>query len=480
MEKLKIGLVGTSQLSFPGDKDTAYAKCVSGLKKLSKEFGFDLTVYNETVITPEDAAKANAFFDAKGIDFLLIQHTSYSSGYLADAFARHSVKKGFKLGLWAIPEGVDSGIVPFNSMCSINMHQAIIYHYFKDLNVKVKWFYGYAESEQFRKRLLITVMALRAIKNMNNSKLALIGGIAPGFNDLYNDERQFYKMFPGFQYNRLVEYDELKQMALAVPEKEAEAKAKEMLSCSCGIIDSAKPVLTMSARYYLAYKKFIEENGYDAVAISCWPKFFNDFKYSICSVIGQLNDEGTVAACEGDVLSAISMLALRYMTDDITMLMDMTKFDEADDSVLMWHCGPAAARFGKKYTLGCNYSGTDQIKGQPAIGLGVARDMVFDPMAATAFRISGECDKYFLLTGEFMGDVKPSMTGSRGWMNKLQLNGKDIKALDLINTVQTAGFQHHYPIAPGNIDLVVKEFCAWIGLKPIENIPYEDCLQVIQ
>lgn len=477
MEKLKIGLVGTSQLSFPGDKDTAYAKCVSGLEKLAAEYGFGLAVYRETVITPDDAAKANAFFDEEKIDFLLIQHTSYSSGYLADAFARQSVKKNFRLGLWAIPEGADSGVVPFNSMCSINMHQAIIYHYFRDLGIKVKWFYGYAEDERFRRRLCVTVRALTALKNMNRSRLALVGGIAPGFNDLYNDERQFYRLFPGFSYDRLVEYDELKKMALAVPEKDAEAKAKEMLACSCGIIDSAKPVLTMSARFYLAYKRFVEDNGYDAVAISCWPKFFNDFGYSVCSVIGQLNDEGTVAACEGDVLSAISMLALRYMTDDVTMLMDMTKFDESDNSVLMWHCGPAGSRFGRKYTLGCNYSGTDQIKGQPPIGLGVARDMVFDPMSATSFRISGECDRYMLLTGDFMGDVKPSMTGSRGWMNNLRLNGSEISALDLINTIQTVGFQHHYPIAAGNIEAIVKEFCAWIGIRPINRIGYEDCLQ---
>ena len=76
------------------------------------------------------------------------------------------------------------------------------------------------------------------------------------------------------------------------------------------------------------------------------------------------------------------MLALKYITDDVTMLMDMTKFDESDDSVLMWHCGPAAARFGKTYCLGCNYSGKAHIEGQPPLGIGVARDMVFDPMPA--------------------------------------------------------------------------------------------------
>ena len=34
MKSLKIGLVGTSQLSFPGDKEGAFRKCAEGMKVL--------------------------------------------------------------------------------------------------------------------------------------------------------------------------------------------------------------------------------------------------------------------------------------------------------------------------------------------------------------------------------------------------------------------------------------------------------------
>ena len=106
MEQLRIGLVGTSQLSFPGDKETAYGKCISGMKELSAAYGFALSVWQKTVITPEDAGKAIRFFEEEGVDFVLIQHTSYSSGFLAEAFADYAVRKQVYLGLWAIPEGV--------------------------------------------------------------------------------------------------------------------------------------------------------------------------------------------------------------------------------------------------------------------------------------------------------------------------------------------------------------------------------------
>jgi len=476
MEKLTIGLVGTSQLSFPGDKAGAFQKSAEGLRTYAEELGFNLFTYKGTVITEEDARKAVSELEHQNIDFLLVQNTSYSAGNLSLAFAK---MKNVWLGLWAIPEYAEDGAVPFNSLCSINMHQSIIYHYLKDYNIRVKWFYGDVCDEQFKRRLSVTVRALRAIKGLKKSRIALVGGIAPGFNDLYNDERQFLKLFDGMTFNRLHEYDELKTIALSVSEQQAQKQAEQMLALSCGANKYARESLLISAKFYLAYKKFIEENKYDAVAISCWPKFQTDFNYSVCSVVGQLNDDGTPVGCEGDVLSTICMLALKHMSDDITTLMDLIAFDESDQSVLMWHCGPSSSRFGKKYTLDANYSGRPHIPGEEPVGCGVTRNMVFDKMPVTAFRLTGECDKYMLLEGNFMGDSKKSFIGSRGWMDSVRMYGEPIKVLDLVNTIQVNGFQHHYPIVPGHLESEVKEFAAWLGLKPLTKVPYADYLQVI-
>ena len=172
------------------------------------------------------------------------------------------------------------------------------------------------------------------------------------------------------------------------------------------------------------------------------------------------------------------MLALKYLSNDVSMLMDLSAFDERDNTVLMWHCGPASSRFGQKYTLDANYSGLAHVAGKPPIGSGVARDMVFDKMDATIFRLTGECDKYMVVEGSFLGDSKKSLTGSRGWFGGLTMNGEKISALDLINTIQVSGFQHHYPVIPGRLTDYVKEFAAWLGLKPLKPVPYADYLQM--
>ena len=83
-----------------------------------------------------------------------------------------------------------------------------------------------------------------------------------------------------------------------------------------------------------------------------------------------------------------------------------------------------------------------------------------------------------VLQGHIQAPGKKSLTGSRGWFDQLKFNGSDIGALDLINTIQSNGFQHHYPVVPGDFTQEIKEFAAWLDLRHIPRIPYEDCLQI--
>ncbi len=480
MDTIKIGLLGTSQLSFPGDKEGAFKRGAQGMEKLAKSLGFRLVVYPQTVITREDAQQAVTFMEKEEIDFLLVQHTSYTSGFVSTVLAKVKARVGY----WAIPEGTKDGVVPFNSFCSVNMHMGIVAHYLRDYQIKIKWFYGDVEDPGFVRRLSVTVRALTAIKNLCAARVALIGGIAPGFNDLYDDERNLNRRFEGLYFNRLHEYSEIKDRALRYPAVEVGRVAESMLDCSGGVLnDAARKTLLVSARIYMAYRDFVRENRYDALAVSCWPKFQEDFQYSVCSVVGQLNDEGTVVACEGDVLSAVSMLALRYLTGgEPVMLMDLGAFDPADDSLLLWHCGPAAAHFCRRngYKLSVNYHGMAHEPGKGVTSCsGVTRDMVFDENDVTVMRFSGECDKLMQMGGRFMGDKKTSFYGSRGWMDALTLNGEPVTAEDAVNTILVSGFPHHFPVAMGRYVQEIKEMAAWLGLEAIEKVPYQDSLQIL-
>lgn len=493
MVHFKVGFVSTSQLSFPGDKESAFHASAEGLKKLSQSWGFSLFVYDKTVITEQDALQARTVLEEEKVDFLMLQCTSFAAGLVVSTLAR---TKNARLGLWAIPEMRRSGVVSYNSLCGIHMYSAIVAHYLKDYDIPTKWFYGTVEDPMFLRRFRVTVAALRAIKSMQHSNIALVGGIAPGFNDLYDDERKLLRLFDGIRINRLHEYGELKEMAMAIGQEEADAKAaqldaeaavknadidRQLHTKGCADADGRHTLMEINARFALAYERFAEKYSYDALAVSCWPKFQDDYLFSVCAVVGELNDKGIVTGCEGDLTSTVSMLLLHYISQDITMLMDMSAIDTSDDSVQMWHCGPASKRFCLKggYQYSLNYSGKDH-RGADldhALGTGIVRDMVFDEGKATTARLTGEMDAMLVATGRFQGSGKDSYCGSRGWLGELELNRSPISSLDFFNTVMVRGFQHHFPIVMGDFSEELMEVMAWLNLKPIEKVKYENYLQ---
>jgi len=360
------------------------------------------------------------------------------------------------------------------------MFSGIIGHYLKDDRVRFKWFYGNRGDAFFDRRLEITVRALGSIKKMKSSKVALIGGVAPGFNDLYFDERKILKLYDGIKVNRLHEFSEIKDRALAYKQSEVEPVARSMASCARCVNPKAAPLMETNARVYSALKDFVAEYGYDAIAVSCWPAFQQQFGFSVCSVLAQLNEEGTVAACEGDLVSALGMLNLKYLTNDAAMLMDLIAFDEGDQTVLMWHCGPAAKQFcsGEGYSLDLNYSGAPHEHGMSdPNGLGVTRDMVFAGKPVTVARLDAALENMLLVSGEFISRKKKSLRGSRGWMDNLKLNLENISVRDFINTIMVNRFPHHFPIASGEWSDEILEICAWLGLGRIESTPYADHMQ---
>ena len=472
--KIKVGLVGTSQLSFPGPKEEVYAKTVEQMKKNAKDIGFDFVYWPKQVIVEADAKEAVAFMEQEKVDFLMVLNVSYSAGFLVPVFYRI---KNAAIGIWSIPE-TKKGPVMFNSFCSNNMYQGINAKYLKDYAIKAKWFYGFAEDAQFLRRLTVTVRALQAIKKLKNSRVALIGGFAPGFYDLYFDERSVFSKLNGISINRLHEYDEIIKRADKVTDAQVKPYLDELDAQGIKMTPNAAKLRAFSIKIYLAYKSLVDEFKYDALAVSCWPKFQDDYRYSVCSVLGMLNDDKIVAACEGDLMSAISMIALQEMSGQSTTLMDFAAFDEQDESVLMWHCGPSSTAFCKKngYMLGENYSGMAHEPGK-VCGIGVARDMVFDEGKVSVFRFSGDMDSYLNFGGRFMGNAKESNCGCRGWMNELKLNGKSVSALDFTNTILSGGFEHHYPIAWGDYSDEIAEMNKWLGIKPVRKIVYENYLQ---
>ena len=464
--KLKVGLVGVMCTPFRGDKETQYGDSRQALQTLAQQLSFDLHVITSGIYSADEAQKAAAELRAWEADFILVQTSSFAAGDFIYPFTDLESY----LGLWAVPEGspTSEGGLPLNSFTAMNLYNSIIKTHLTAYSKSVKWFYGRPDNPLFSQRLAITVRALTAVINLRGARVGLIGGVAPTFDNLIIDEKILLDRL-GVQVAP-IEFETVLHLARQQDVAQAETVAAATAAQAASVAPNQEAALQKSGRVQLAYQKLAAQQQLDALAVSCWPQFQTDFHFAVCTAMGQMNDLGLVAACEGDVTSAVSMLALRYMSQDsVVTLMDLVSLDDADDSVLLWHCGPTAPSLADENGVRMQPLWLfDGYEGEP---IGLHNDLVMKPGAATVMGFTTDFSQMLILDGK-IDNRKPSYTGSRGWLTGVRLNGESVSIPDLMQTLMATGFQHHYPVAYGNLVNESLELAAWLGMVPIEKRPY--------
>ncbi len=464
LKKLNVGLVGTYQFDCDVKSALDYLrKSIKILEGLSKEEEFNFYPITKGIVTPEDALRARKELEDKGIDFLLVQNSSISSGHTIVPLAHIDAR----LGLWSIPESTLEGpFPPIVSFVGMNMYSSIIGHYLKPEDISFKWFFGMPDTKIFLDRFRLTVRVLTALKSLASSRLCLIGKIPPGFNDLYSDERALQARYKVSICQSTV------SCVLKKAKREQKSKVADLVRTikkEGKNVDVASESFEKTARVYLALEDLAKENSYDAMAIQCWPDFEDEYQLAPCSAIALLNQNNIVAACESDVPGAISMLLLNYLNSDRSTLMDLVSFDTQDDSVLMWHCGPTARCWADG--RGVEY------RFHVAQKTGMVSSMVFAPGDTTIMRIIDEGENIFLTTAKIMRRDKKSYAGSRGWLGSLKMARKEVSALDFVNTVIVHRVPHHFPLAKGNLYDELMEAASWLKIKPVQAVTYEKYIQ---
>jgi hypothetical protein len=81
------------------------------------------------------------------------------------------------------------------------------------------------------------------------------------------------------------------------------------------------------------------------------------------------------------------------------------------------------------------------------------------------------------MRGEIMEKPNKGFDGSRGWMGNIHIAGEKVSCKDLIDTVLTTQFQHHYPLVRGNYENEVMECLNWLDVAPIAPVRYAPYLQ---
>lgn len=469
--RLKVGYVGSHLPSYFAHEYEVFNRSIRGLETLAQQLDFDLYVIREPLVSAEDAHKASREIAAAGVDFVLLQNSTFAMGDVVKAL----VGGRAKLGLWAVEEPTKEGAVLLNNLVSLNLNASVLTRYLRPA-VPFKWFFGYPGHPWFTPRLAITVQALKALKRLSQTRIGLVGGIAPTFYNFAFDERNLEARLgvQVFAHELAEVFERVQRENPAVP-----AVVEALSAYAHGRVEVSSEDMQVSSAIYLALRDLAGENGYDALAVSDWPQFQRVLNLHPGMAFSWLDEtDGIPVASEGDVLGAASMLLLREVSGQGTMLLDFTDIDLELEAILSWHCGGSPLHLADDRGVIWKNHSTLGRKNPLAKPTGAVADFRFRPQPVTLTRISADGDQLLVMDADVIEGSSPGFEGSRGWLAHFRLNHHPIGLADLVNTVMVEGLEHHFILGSGQHSEALSEFAAWTGMKVIEAVPYRNHMQL--
>ena len=467
-EILKIGFVGTAISPYYAEEQEVRKNSEFQLKKILENFDVELISFHKTIFSKEDSIEAENLLKNK-VDFLLIQTSSCSSGEQLYPLCNISSK----IGVWAVPDIEKEGGVKLHSLVSTSHYLGIIKKTLSKRKIKTKWFYNYADTDEFKNKFLITVKSLIAQKKLKQSRIGLIGGISPGFDNMIVDNDKIKQNIGTIidEATILELVDKAKNFKQSIIDEEI----KKIKNAATDITVSDDDSFNKVTRVYFALKQMREENNWDSLAVQCWSQFQELYGIAPCMAYGWMGSEdGIAVSCEGDVQGAISMLLLNYIsnTEKSSTLLDLATFDREADAVLMWHCGVSPRHFANED--GIKWVDHSTLGRKTEKKYGVAGDQVFQAQSSTTTYLGNNAERLLVLNSEIFNHTNKGYDGTRGWFKETKLNRLNISSENLINTLNMIGHEHHYAVGQGDHSKELLEFAAWNDLKLIDEIPLVD------
>ena len=138
--------------------------------------------------------------------------------------------------------------------------------------------YANLDWEKAKTKLITSIRIAFATRYIQKTKLTLIGYQAPGFVDFHPNPFEMSRQFGSLlQQVGLTEY--VTTALDAITDDEVNADIDYVLNdLKLPFKDPAtgfgadKSDLPLSSRHYLAMKKLVNDNNFDALAIRCWPE----------------------------------------------------------------------------------------------------------------------------------------------------------------------------------------------------------------
>ena len=155
------------------------------------------------------------------------------------------------------------------------------------------------------------------------------------------------------------------------------AVARELKQGAVAIAEPAEADLAPAGNVHEMLRRVVESERLDALTVRCFDLVVRKHTTG-CVALANLNDEGVVAGCEGDLVATVAMLWLRLMLGATSWMANPSRVDSVRGTLLLAHC-TVPRSMGSEYTLRSHFES----------GLGVAVQGVLPSGPVTLVRLGG-------------------------------------------------------------------------------------------
>ena len=273
--------------------------------------------------------------------------------------------------------------------------------------------------------------AVRVWNSLSGQKACLVGSVSDWLVASDVPAERFLELFnvtlEKIPWNSLQDYSD--------QEPDASLLNRFNRDTAAGLVEAAK-VLTL-------LRKLAEKNGLNAIAVECF-SLVQQREVTACLALAQLNNEGIVAACEGDLASMAGMMLLKVATGSVPWLANTTGTN--GNRLLLSHC-TVAFDLVSDIKLATHFE-TD---------LSLALNGTITASDVTVFRFSGGLDRAFIAEGRVTGH--PSLSNACRTQVEIELPQQSLALL------RSRPLGNHLLMAPGKYSELLHLACAYKGIK---------------
>ncbi len=408
---------------------------------------YDLYMPSDVLCTPAEVDVAIGEMRARGVDVVVMVYGAFTGDDIPASIVQ---RLGVPLILWAPEEPPYSREERLwaNALCAMTMNASSL----DRLGYACQTVYGGLADARATGKVRALLGGYAARKALSGLTLGLFGYRPTNYYVSTLDEALIRRTF-GMAVNSTdlkVVFDEM----AALDEAEVHADM-EAVSARWDISRLPEGHLENHSRLYLALKRQMTAQGYDIGVIKCWPEM-GALHTQPCAVLGRLLDDGISIGCEGDADAAITQALMMRLAGQSPFITDMIDLDEAENTLLFWHCGNAAPSLhNERYapTL-CNH---------PLVGQGSAFYAALKPGAVTIARLHNRRGQYRLAL--MRGQALERDRCTRGCMSVVRV---ETPVRDVAQRLIDEGFAHHYCLVWADVYEEMKGAAAAMGVPVVE------------